>query len=235
MGRKVSCLESVFEGFPAEGLKFFKDLKLNNEREWFQENKKVYEKQVKEPAVRFVVALSAKFEAAGLELCGDSRSIFRINRDIRFSQDKSPYKTHLGVVLSRDGDKRSPGLFYLHVDPAGPFLGSGFYHPEPAQLDAIRGGIVDRSAQFKRVIKKLAESGLCLDQEDSLKRLPRGFESASDDIHGFLKMKNLIICRDIKPADLKDGTALLDICLDFARTTYPLLKFGWAAIDDKAQ
>ena len=153
----------VFPGFVPETLKFLKALGFHQNKQWFDENRDLYVSALKEPMAIYVEALSAACAARKLPLWGDpARAMFRLNRDVRFSKDKKPYKTNSGCVLSRTGLKGSPGILYTHVSPDGCFLAAGFYHPEPEQLLAMRRKIAARPAAFVAVRKKLAAAGLDL-------------------------------------------------------------------------
>ena len=131
--------------------------------------------------VSLVAAVSDALAARRIPLRGDpQRAMFRIQRDVHFSRDKRPYKTHAGATLTRDGGRLSPGLLYIHIDPEGCFTAAGFWQPEPAALDAIRRAIAGKPAQFKRA---LSAQGLALSpDEDALKRPPRGHEAVEDPV-----------------------------------------------------
>ena len=114
----------------------------NQTKAWFEANRDRYEAEVRSPALVTAEMVGAALAVHGLPLSGDAkRSMFRINRDVRFSKDKSPYKTHAGLVWMRPGFKKiSPGILYLHIADDGCFLAAGFYGLERPALDAIRGG-----------------------------------------------------------------------------------------------
>jgi uncharacterized protein (TIGR02453 family) len=126
-----------------------------------------------------VTALAAELSQRGVPLTADpKRSIFRIHRDVRFSSDKSPYKTHAGAVLTRDGTKNSQGLLYVHVASQGAFTAAGFYHPDPDQLAALRREIAAAPERFEALERALKKARLELGRDEPLKRLPRGFDNA---------------------------------------------------------
>ena len=221
-----------FPGFRSAALAFFRDLTVSNEKAWFQENKPTYETEVVRPMALLVPAVVAELARRGVPLTGDvKRSLFRINRDVRFSNNKSPYKTHAGAVWSRDGVKMSPGVLYFHFDPEGSFVAAGFYVPEPPQVANFRDAQVRRTDEFLAVVAALARHGLTLSREDALKRTPRGFEEYADGpIAEHLKLKSLIVSRPLAVKDLR-GPALVAKLADFAADALPLLTFGWAALD----
>ena len=140
----MTTAEGAFPGFRPAALAFFRELSEHNDPLWFKPHKAVYETQVLAPLRQLVVAIGAALEEAGLPLVGDpQRGIFRIYRDVRFSPDKRLYKTHAGAVLTRSGNKRDPGLLYLHIAPGESIVAAGFWHPEPPLLARLRRAILD--------------------------------------------------------------------------------------------
>ncbi len=219
-----------FEGFPPGAFTFFKNLKDHQDKTWFAAHKAQYEADVVAPMGALVGALSERFAKAGVNLQGDAkRSLFRINRDVRFSNDKSPYKTHAGAVMTRTGEKNSPGLLYIHLDPDGCFVAAGFYHPEPAVLQILREGIVQHAGAWTKMEAALAGKGLALSRDDTLVRPPKGFEVDDAEILAALKLKSWVVRRDLKRAQMRDA-GLLDVVAEFAVAAAPLLQFGWARL-----
>jgi uncharacterized protein (DUF2461 family) len=109
-----------FPGFAAADLAFLSGLAAHNDREWFAAHRAVYDDRLKPTLAALIAALNDALAARDLPLVGDpKKSVFRIHRDIRFSKDKRPYKTHISATLTRDGMKLSPGLVYLHIEPEG--------------------------------------------------------------------------------------------------------------------
>ena len=119
---------------------FFRELKENNNREWFQANKQRYETQVREPLLHFITDFGVRLPEISPRYMADARksggSLFRIYRDVRFSKDKSPYKTTAGIQFRHENGKdvHAPG-FYLHLEPDGVFVGVGIWHPETKILN----------------------------------------------------------------------------------------------------
>jgi uncharacterized protein (DUF2461 family) len=109
-----------FPGFAAADLAFLTGLAAHNDRDWFTANRAVYDERLKPTLAALIEALNGAFAARDLPLAGDpKKSVFRIHRDVRFSKDKRPYKTHVSATLTRDGQKLSPGLVYVHIEPEG--------------------------------------------------------------------------------------------------------------------
>jgi uncharacterized protein (TIGR02453 family) len=223
-----------FKGFGPEALPFFKALAFHQTKEWFEQNRAIYETQIKEPFGELVEELSAAFAKAKLPLKGDRKSsLFRLHRDIRFSKDKSPYKTHAGAVLTRSGGKNDHGLFYIHISPEECFAAAGFYAPEPADLARLRRAIVRAPKPYAKMVDALAKGGLELSSEYDVSRVPREFADIDDSaIVAALKKKSFICSRPIRAARLKSA-ALIDDLVAFGKDSLPLLRWGWAAVVDE--
>ena len=220
-----------FTGFGPKALDFFRALAFHQDKVWFEDNRSLYESDVRQPFVALIGSLTARFAAEGLPLRGDARSLFRLHRDTRFAKDKRPYKTNAGAVLTRDGTKRSQGLFYVHVDPEGCFVAAGFYHAEPDQLAALRRRIVDKPDTYRRVVSDLKTAGLALGEGEALSRLPRGFEGVDDpELVRVVKMRSLVTRRPLE-ADALRRPDLVARLVAFGQEAEPLLRFGWSAID----
>jgi uncharacterized protein (TIGR02453 family) len=222
-----------FRGFGPDALPFLKALAFHQTRDWFEANRRTYESDLKTPMGDLVEALSAAFAKAEIPLKGDRKaSLFRINRDVRFTKDKSPYKTNVGAVLTRGGAKNDVGLFYMHVALEGCFAAAGFYLPEPEPLARMRAAIVRTPKAWKQMIAKLAKAGLAPSAEHAMKRAPRGFEDVADaEIAQALKLKSIICSRPIETAKLRDPALVADLAA-FARDALPLLEWGWSAVVD---
>ena len=220
-----------FTGFGPKALQFLHELAAHNDRTWFQEHKPAYETEVQRPMEALIGSLADELAERGVPLTGDpKRAMFRIHRDVRFSSDKSPYKTHAGAVLSRDGTKDFQGLLYIHISPEGSFTASGFYHPEPVQLEAVRKAIVAAPERFQEVERALQKARLSLSRGEALTRLPRGFEDVpAGPVAELLKHKSFIVQRELSEVALGRPRLVKDIA-DFAEAALPLLKFGWEAL-----
>ena len=177
---------------------FLRDLKANNDRPWFQDNKDRYESQVREPLLRFIrdfgddvlPQISSHFVADPRKSGG---SLFRIHRDVRFSKDKSPYKTAAGIHFrhERARDAHAPG-FYLHLEPRKVFFGAGIWHPDNAALARIREAVADDGGKpWKKVISSKQFANTFTLEGDSLKRPPKGYEADHPCIQD-LKRKDFI-------------------------------------------
>jgi uncharacterized protein (TIGR02453 family) len=222
-----------FQGFGPSALPFFKALAFHQSREWFEANRATYESAVKGPMGDLVEDVAESFRRRKIPIKGDRKSaLFRIHRDVRFSANKDPYKTHAGVVLSRSGGKNDPGLLYFHLSPEECFFAAGFYQPEPDHLGRLRAAAARSPKAFKAMTAKLKKEGLILSAEDSLKRASRGFEAIQDpEIAAATRLKSMICQRRVAEAAIASPALAADFCA-FAADALPLLKWGWHAIGD---
>jgi uncharacterized protein (TIGR02453 family) len=223
----------TFAGFGPKALPFFKALKFHQSREWFEANRETYESAVKGPMGELVEDVSERLRQAKIPIKGDRKSsMFRLHRDVRFSANKDPYKTHAGVVLTRSGGKNDPGLLYFHLSPEECFFAAGFYQPEADQLHRLRGAAARAPKPFKAMLAKLKKAGLTLSAEDSLKRAPRGFDAIDDpEIAAAARLKSLVCVRPVSETAIVSPALAHDFCA-FARDALPLLKWGWDALLD---
>jgi uncharacterized protein (TIGR02453 family) len=220
-----------FCGFEPAATRFFKDLSANQNRDWFAEHKAEYEQHIKAPMGELVQAVTQRLAATTLPLTGDpKRSLFRINRDVRFSADKSPYKTNSSCILSRDGNKTSPGLVYFQFGADEIFAAAGFYMPMPEDLKRLRNGMARDPQGWLSVRNGLGKKGLTLMTEGSLVRVPKGFESAPQEVHDDLRLKSWAVSKAI-PVRVARGHALVEAIAELALSSADLLDFGWTALE----
>lgn len=173
---------------------FLKKLKKNNNRDWFHANKNLYE-DAKYDFEVFIFELIQKISdydesVSGLE---PKDCFFRIYKDVRFSKDKTPYKTNLGASINEGGRKAPTAGYYVHIDPTEYFLGSGLYMPTPEKLLAVRKKIAARPKEFKNIVenKEFRRIYGKLWGGDSLKSAPKGF-AKDHPMRDYLKLKSLI-------------------------------------------
>jgi uncharacterized protein (TIGR02453 family) len=171
-------MPSRFPGFPPQTLAFLSDLKANNNRDWFQAHKADYEQYVKAPMVECVLALGEELGDFGNELItAPDKAIYRIYRDVRFSKDKSPYKTHVAAVFSPRGyDKHAAAGLYFHFSPEELLVGGGIYAPGSTELLAIRERIAGGPDEFRSILKDRTFRRRFGEMTGAqLKRIPKGF------------------------------------------------------------
>lgn len=177
-----------------ESLQFLDDLRKNNNREWFQENKKRYEvfkKDYHQLVSDFLDEM--KPLDPSLELLEVKNCTFRINRDIRFSKDKSPYKAHLGVWMSTGAKGANRAGYYVHIEKGASFIAGGFYSPEAEDLKKVRKEIAFFYDDLQEILNdknfKKEFGNLDINENNSLKSMPRGYEKDHPAIE-YLKLKS---------------------------------------------
>ena len=196
-----------------ESLQFLDDLKKNNNRDWFQDNKKRYEifrKDYHQLVSDFLDVM--KPLDPSLELLEVKNCTFRINRDIRFSKDKSPYKAHLGVWMSTGAKGANRAGYYVHIEKGASFIAGGFYSPEAADLKKVRKEIAFFHEDLEAILAdknfKKEFGSLDVNETNSLKSMPRGYEKDHPAI-AFLKLKSFTATQkyDIAEVTQKDFVA----------------------------
>lgn len=186
--------------------KFLKQLAKNNQKEWFDANRKTYElcKAEFETVVKSVIDKNSAFDntIAGIEA---KKCLFRINRDVRFSKDKSPYKLNMGASISPGGKKEMGAGYYIHIQPGKSFLAGGCYMPDPVALPKIRQEIDYNTVEFKKIVnaKDFKTYFKELSQEDKLKTAPKGYPKDHPEL-GYLQHRHFIVVHDLKDNQVTD-------------------------------
>lgn len=190
-------------------LQFLKDLKKNNYREWFNDNKQKYE-AAKENIIEVVGELIKqinKFEPS-LGYPEPKKCLFRIYRDVRFSKNKEPYKTNMGAILGPEGNTKTlKSGYYMHIDPGSSFISCGVYMPFPAVTKAIRTAIAEDFDTFSAIISNKAFKKQFADlhrDEDALQRVPTGFDKNSPAAE-YLKLKHFYVMYTFTDSELTDA------------------------------
>ena len=190
----------------ASTLKFIKDLKKNNNKPWFDKHRKEYEAAKSDFAsfVQTVIDKHAKSDPTIKSILAKD-CMFRINRDVRFSKDKSPYKTNMGAYISRGGKKSIYAGYYFHCEPGRCFVGGGLWMPMPPELSKVRQEIDYNFEKFKKIISskkfKSVYDGLSRDPEYVLSRVPKGYEP-DNPASEYLKLKSFVSMAALKDSDL---------------------------------
>jgi len=222
-------MATAFAGFQPEALHFLIELALNNDRAWFQLRKAEYERLLKEPLESLCAALGQRFEARGIPLRADVRSPFRIYRDVRFSKDKSPYKTHVSASFpwaegGVEGHAHAGGG-YFHLQPGEIFVGGGMWHPEPAYLAAWRSALDKEPERVHAAIDDpgfVAQYGHLSHEESALKRVPAGF-AADHPQAELLKLKDVVFGRRLSDIDAF-SPGLPDLLADALEAALPVFR-----------
>lgn len=174
-------------------LRFLHSLSLHNDKVWFEAHKADYLKAkatVGDLAVKLIEGIRAFDDTVGPLSASDCT--YRIYRDIRFSKDKSPYKTHMGIFITRGGKKSGYSGYYFHIDGSGNHLiAIGNYYTEPRVLKTLREDIELGGGDFRRIIEGV-DTCLSLETEGALKNVPKGFPADSPDA-GFFKLRNFCL------------------------------------------
>ena len=220
--------------FDSELFGFLRDLRQNNRRDWFQANKERYEEQVKHPALQFISDFGPHLRKISSNFMADPRpvggSLFRIYRDVRFSKDKSPYKTAVGIQFRHKQckDVHTPG-FYLHLEPDACFVGLGIWHPDGKSLSRIRRYLADDPTRWKRTVgsKRFREQFDLVGE--SLKRAPKGFDP-DDQLIEDLKRKDFIASTQLKE-NAVTAPGFLDEYARMCRAGGPFVRYLCAATD----
>jgi uncharacterized protein (TIGR02453 family) len=219
--------------FTKDLFRFLADLRRNNNREWFQANKSRYERHVKEPALEFISDFAPLLEEISPHFRADARpaggSLFRIYRDVRFSKDKSPYKTQTGIHFRHalGKDAHAPG-YYLHLEPGESFAGVGIWHPDSATLGKIRVAIATDPDDWLSATREPPFEGVFELGGDSLKRAPSGYDPDHPLIED-LKRKDLVGYAMLEEKTVT-GEGFLDEYARICRTATPFVEFLCRAV-----
>jgi uncharacterized protein (TIGR02453 family) len=212
--------------FTPKTLSFLRALKRHNEREWFRDRKDQYEQHVRAPMIAVIEQLARDLPSFAPELVADARrSLYRIYRDTRFSEDKSPLKTYVAAVFPpRDGEKhRSAGL-YFEVAPGWVWAGGGLYAPSTADLYRVREHIATHLTQFRAIVEARAFRRQCgVLKGERLMRVPRGFPSDHPAAE-FLTFKQYLAWREF-PDDFAVSPRFYRGLVDVFRATAPLVRY----------
>lgn len=215
---------------------FLKDLKSHNTRDWFQANKDRYRLEIQEPLLGFISDFADPLRAISKEFVADPRpsggSMFRVYRDVRFSKDKSPYKTHAAAQFRhRAGrDAHAPG-FYVHLEPGAVFVGAGLWHPERSGLEEIRQAIVEHPRKWTKVIQDPDFTSHHKLSGESLKRPPRGYDPENPLIED-LKRKDFVCVENFSQTTACRSDFIDRVAASFQAAS-PFVRFLTEAIGQK--
>jgi uncharacterized protein (TIGR02453 family) len=225
--------------FTADTLRFFRGLERNNTKPWFEAHRADYEQKVRAPMQALIEEIDVRLARLAPEITGDpKRSMFRIYRDIRFSKDKSPYKTHAACWFRhRDAEARvgseaegGGAGFYFQLAPGGSFVGGGIWMPPRPILNRLRDALADKTAQFERVVRDrgFVRRYRGLDDEAVLKRMPRGFPETHP-AGRWLRYQSFTAGRRLSDAQVISHRLAALLQEDFARLL-PLVRWLNAAL-----
>jgi len=220
--------------FTPASLKLMREFARNNNREWFTANKPRWEAVVRDPFLHLIGDLAAPLAKISKHYRADPRphggSMFRIYRDTRFANDKTPYKTWLGARLFHERSKQVPApSFYVHVQPGDSFVGGGLWHPEPPTLNRVREFLVDNPAAWKKAAHNARFRAAFTIGGDSLTRPPRGYDPQHELIED-IKRKDFAAWRGIDDK-IVCSAELRDAVVDGFKGVAPMLDYLCAALD----
>ncbi len=209
-------------------LKFLKDLAKNNNKEWFDANRPRYE-IAKQDYIQFADAIIKGFckKDTDFETLEPRKCLFRINRDVRFSKDKSPYKTNFGASFERGGRISPFAAYYLHIEPGKSFIAGGVWQPDAERTKKIRQEIDYSWSDFKKIIHNKKFVSLFQDlektKETSLSREPKGYEKQNPAID-YIKLKSWVVSTPLTDAEITSKDMLKKVLTAF-ETMQPMIVF----------
>lgn len=225
----------AFAGFDPEAIRFLLELRANNERSWFQPRKAEYERLLKLPLEALCSDLGERFRARRIPLRADAGSPFRIYRDVRFSKDKSPYKTHISASFpwaadeaparprSRTESVHHPGG-YFHFAPDEGYVGGGIWHPARPYLDAWRSAVANDPKRIRTLVDAPAfRTAFGALDGDRLKRMPPGYPADHPQAE-LLTLKDVLFGRSLTDDEVLSPD-LPDLLADAFATASPFLRY----------
>jgi len=230
MAKKINPFEQdtlpPFDGFPKDALRFLRELKKNNEREWFNANKQRYEQNLKEPMQMLLSSLSVRMKDVHPDIVVEpKKSMYRIYRDVRFSKDKSPYKTWIAAAFTYAGyDRKHDAAFYFHITPEEVGIGGGLYAPQGPTLKKLRASIADDAEPLRAILreKKFRKHfGEMVGEE--LVRVPQGYEKDHPEAE-LLRKKQFLCWKTLPPARVT-GAAFLDDLVETFDAMAPFIRY----------
>jgi uncharacterized protein (TIGR02453 family) len=225
---------AAFPGFPPDFFRFFKQLKENNNREWFNDNKSRYLASVVEPMGVFISCMAPHLKRISPHYLADPRpnggSMFRIYRDTRFSKDKTPYKTHAACHFRHVAGRtaHAPG-FYAHFGPGELMFGGGVWQPDSQRLALIRAAIADNPAAWSKISKARAVKVRGGIQGERLQRPPKGYNPEHPHIED-LKLRSFYVMSAVEPKLARSPDLPREVAGAF-RAAAPLSRFVCEALD----
>jgi uncharacterized protein (TIGR02453 family) len=212
--------------FSKDTLSFLTRLKRNNRREWFNARKDEYDAVVRQPMLAILDRLATDLRSVAPELHVSPKSMYRIYRDIRFSENKQPYKTHVAASFwHRNLGKGGGAGMYFHISPEDVWIGGGMYGPEPPQLHRVREQIANNVQRFRSIVeapafKRLLDGGL---EGEQLQRVPRGF-ARDHEAADYLRYRQFLAGKQF-PARFATSSGFYAGMLGVYRSIAPLIRF----------
>ena len=228
-----------FSGFKPAAFTFLRSLKKHNDREWFERNRPTYESEVRAPLGALAEEVDVRLATLAPEIVGDpKRSLFRIHRDVRFSSDKSPYKTHVACWFHHVDAGRGVGTqaahggagFYFHMEPDRASIGGGIWMPPRPALQKLREAIDEDPGPLQKILStpSIKRQFGGLDEENKLSRMPRGYPMTHPAID-LLRHQSFTLGRELAHKDLLDSRLPDVLAREYAKLL-PLVRWINAAL-----
>ena len=223
----------VFQGFGKDALNFLNALAGNNRKEWFNEYKQDYEDWIRTPALQFIESMQEPLQKISPHFVAVAKksggSMMRPYRDTRFANDKSPYKTNVGIQFRHEAGKdvHAPG-FYIHIEPGGCFIGSGIWKPDNTALTKIRTAIVEHETEYRGILKSSALKSFSW-EGDSLVRPPKGFDS-DHPLISEVKRKDFLVAKPFDEQIIFTSSMTKTLAKELAKTR-DLMRFLCLALE----
>jgi uncharacterized protein (TIGR02453 family) len=225
-----------FNGFPKKAIQFYQDLTQNNDKLWFEQNRKIFDDLIMKPAQAFVVELGELLESIAPNIVADPRrdkSIFRIHRDTRFSEDKSPFKTHLAIFLWEGPRKKLENSgFYLQISPTSLMLAAGLYIFPTTLLDVYREAVI-HPRQGNKLMKAIEQVKQHSDYKiggEHYKKTPRGYDSDHPNAKLLLRNGIYAYLEDSHPRELHSA-GFVDFCFEHFKNMAPIHQWIRGVLD----
>jgi uncharacterized protein (TIGR02453 family) len=222
--------ERKFGGFTKETFEFLMELELNNNREWFEEHRSTFEEHVLEPAQEFVVEMGERLRTVSPKIVAipkTDKSIFRLYRDTRFSEDKTPYKTHVGILFW-DGPRKKleNSNYYVQLNKSSLFVGAGGYRFPPDLLRPYRDSVVHekRGAELRRILKRITGNPAYKIGGQHYKRVPGGYSPDHPNVGLLLHNGLYAYCESPLPEEVYSPD-FVGYCFKILKDMSPLYKW----------
>ncbi len=218
-------------GFTEATFRVLAELEANNTKAWFDANRDRLYSDARAPFEAMLDSVTMRLAGSKCPLAGSARTMFRQNRDVRFSKDKRPYKPTVSGMITPSGTKSGlGGVVYAQVGPQAGLLAAGFYKLGTADLGLMRDRIIAEPERFSEIAAALAARGLPLSTEDTLRTMPRGYADHDDHpLAGFLKLKSYTVHAP-QPKPIWISGDIVQRMVDMALAVAPLLAFGRDAL-----
>ena len=213
-------------GFSKMSFDLLEALEVNNNKEWMEENRKAVKTHLQEPFAFLLDCLTRELSDHDLPMMGSKKTMFRLNRDIRFSKDKRPYNHHVSGLLTPSGTKsETDAVLYLRLENGNSFMGAGYYGLSAKQLGPKRDKFLEQPERFASILADLKANDLALSTENSLSNMPRGYTQYKDhELAHYLRLKSFIVRKTINKTDWYTSDLVKSVA-EFKMSTASVVSF----------